>query len=129
MKPRPVAAVALAAFLGAAGIAHLVAPAFFDAMVPAVLPGESRLWTYASGVAELGVAAAIAVPCTRRWGGLAAAALFVAVFPANIKMAIDWSDRSLTEQLIAYGRLPLQIPLILWAVKVYRDAGRVRQDV
>ena len=47
-----------------------------------------------------------------------AAALFVGVFPGNIKMAVDWSDRSLVEQLIAYGRLPLQIPLILWAMRV-----------
>ncbi|MDN5750269.1 MAG: hypothetical protein L0H64_17455 [Pseudonocardia sp.] len=123
MTTRPGAAVALAAFLGTAGVAHLAAPAFFDALVPAALPGGPRPWTYVSGVAELGVAGAIAVPRTRRWAGLAAAALFVAVFPANIKMAVDWSDRSLTEQLVAYGRLPLQIPLILWAAKVYRDAA------
>jgi hypothetical protein len=37
-------------------------------------------------------------------------------------MAVDWSDRSVTEQAIAYGRLPLQIPLVLWALKVRRDA-------
>ena len=120
MTSRPGAAAALAALLGTAGVAHLVAPAFFDAMVPAELPGGPRPWTYASGVAELGVAAAIAVPRTRRLGGLAAAALFVAVFPANVKMAVDWSDRSLAEQLLAYGRLPLQIPLVLWAWRVYR---------
>jgi uncharacterized membrane protein len=44
------------------------------------------------------------------------------VFPANVKMAIDWSDRSVAEQAVAYGRLPLQIPLVLWALKVRRDA-------
>lgn len=118
MSARP--ALALAALLGTAGVLHLVAPDFFDAMVPAELPGGPRLWTYASGVAELGVAAAIAVPRTRRLGGLAAAVLFVAVFPANVKMAIDWSDRSVTEQVVAYARLPLQIPLVWWAWRVYR---------
>lgn len=116
------AALALAGLLGTAGALHLVAPDFFDGMVPAELPGGPRFWTTTSGVAELGIATAVAVPRTRRLGGLAAAALFVAIFPANVKMALDWSDRSLTEGVIAYGRLPLQIPLILWALKVRRDA-------
>jgi uncharacterized membrane protein len=116
------AALALTALLTAGGIGHFVAPQFFDALVPEQLPGGARFWTHASGVAELGVAAAVAAPRTRRLGGLAAAALFVAVFPANVKMAIDWSDRSVAEQAVAYGRLPLQIPLVLWALKVRRDA-------
>ncbi len=122
MSARP--AIALAALLGTAGVLHLAAPDFFDSMVPAALPGNPRLWTYASGVAELCVAAAIAVPRTRRLGGLAAAALFVAIFPANVQMAVDWSDRSVAEQVVAYARLPLQIPLVWWAWKVHRDAGR-----
>lgn len=69
------------------------------------------------------VAALIAVPRTRRFGGLLAALLFVAVFPANVKMVIDWSDRPVWMRALAYGRLPLQIPLVLAAVLVYRRAG------
>ncbi len=69
------------------------------------------------------VAALIAAPRTRRFGGLLAALLFVVVFPANVKMAIDWSDRSGWMRALAYGRLPLQIPLVLWAVLVYRRAA------
>ncbi|MET0190741.1 MAG: hypothetical protein ABW212_17200 [Pseudonocardia sediminis] len=114
------AARILAAFLGVAGVAHFVIPGPFDSMIPGPLPGDPRFWTYLSGVAELTVAALIAVPRTRRIGGYAAAALFVAVFPANIAMAIDWSDRSVGQQAIAYGRLPLQIPLIWWAWRVAR---------
>ena len=45
------------------------------------------------------------------------------MFPGNIKMAIDWSNRPLVEQVVAYGRLPLQIPLILWALRVRRVTG------
>lgn len=101
---------------------HWLAPSFYDALVPEQLPGTARFWTYASGVAELGVAAAVAHPRTRRHGGFAAAALFVAVFPANVKMAIDWSDRTPVEQALAYGRLPLQIPLVIWAWRVRRNA-------
>lgn len=124
MKParRSRTALALAALLAGAGALHVVVPAPFDEMVPAGLPGSPRIWTLVSGAAEMGVGAAVAVPRTRRLGGLAAAALFVAVFPANVTMAVDWSDRSTTEQVIAYTRLPLQIPLILWALKVRRDA-------
>lgn len=112
----------MSVLLGAAGVTHFVSPAFYDAIVPTQLPGTARFWTLASGVAEFGVAAAVAVPKTRKLGGLAAAALFVAVLPANIKMAVDWSDRSTREQAIAYGRLPLQIPLVLWAMKVRKNA-------
>ena len=48
----------------------------------------------------------------------------MAVFPANVKMAVDWSGRSPREQAIAYGRLPLQIPMVLWAWKVRENAPR-----
>lgn len=122
--PASRAALALAGLLGAAGVLHIVTPDFFDGMVPTELPGGPRRWTTASGVAELGVATAVALPRTRRLGGLAAAALFVAVFPANVKMALDWSERSVTEQVIGWARLPLQIPLVLWGLKVRRDADR-----
>ena len=120
---RPRAAIALSGLLVTTGTLHFVAPEYFDAIVPVQLPGAPRFWTLASGVAELGVAAALGLPRTRRAGGLAAAALFVAVFPANVKMAIDWSDRSVFEQALAYARLPLQVPLVLWALKVRRDAA------
>ncbi|MCU1393704.1 MAG: putative rane protein [Ilumatobacteraceae bacterium] len=119
----PVPTRVLLGILGAAGVAHFVAPKTFDDIVPEVLPGSARLWTYISGVAELGVAVGVAIPRTRRLGALAAAALFVAVFPANIKMAIDWSDRSLGERIAAYGRLPLQIPLVWLAVTVMRRSA------
>jgi uncharacterized membrane protein len=122
--PRRRAAIAMSALLAGAGVTHVVAPAFYDALVPTRLPGTARFWTPASGVAEFGVAAAVAVPRTRRPGGLAAALLFVAVLPANIKMAVDWSDRSPRKRAIAYGRLPLQVPLVLWALTVRRNAPR-----
>ena len=110
----------LIGILGGAGVAHFAIPRGFDDIVPTALPGSPRLWTYTSGVAELAVAAAVAVPRTRRLGGVLAAALFVAVLPANVQMAVDWSDRSLSQRLIAYGRLPLQIPLVWLAWRVSR---------
>ena len=114
---------ALAAFLASAGVAHFVVPKPFDTIVPEALPGKPRTWTYLSGVAELACAVAVAVPRTRRIGALASAALFVAVFPANVKMALDWRHRPLPLRATAYGRLPLQAPLIAWALKVAGNAS------
>ena len=86
--------------LAFAGAAHFKNPEFFDEIVPHALPGTPRSWTYVSGVAELACAVAVANPRTRRLGGLAAAALFVAVFPANIQMAVDWRSRAARERTV-----------------------------
>jgi uncharacterized membrane protein len=117
----------LTALLAGAGVTHFVKPGFYDPIVPHALPGPARAWTYASGVAELGVAAAVARPETRPRGALMALLLFVAVFPANIQMAAD--ARSAGAKAIAYGRLPLQVPLVVWAWSVSRAAGRTGSRV
>lgn len=119
----PRSARLLAGLLATAGVAHFAVPRQFDAIVPRSLPGTPRTWTYVSGVAELTIAAAIAVPRTRRVGGLLAAGLFAAVFPANVKMARDWRDRPTPQRVAAFARLPLQAPLVGWALKVSRDAA------
>ena len=117
-------AAALAGLLLVSGTAHFATPRPFDAIVPHALPGPARWWTYASGAAELAVAAAVAVPATRRVGAACAAGLFAAVLPANVQMAVDWRERPLPLRAIAYGRLPLQVPLVLWARKVHKAASR-----
>ena len=117
-RSRARSALALAGLLGLAGVTHFTRPKYYDAIVPRALPGTPRQWTYASGVAELALATAVAAPRTRKLGGLAAAAFFVAVFPANVKMALDFRSKSPKARALAYGRLPLQIPLIAWAWNV-----------
>ncbi|WP_068157975.1 DoxX family protein [Rhodococcus phenolicus] len=126
-QPNRAAALRLASLLLGSGTLHFVRPQPFDRIVPRALPGDARAYTYASGVAELAVGTALVVPRTRRLGGALAAALFVAVFPANIQMAVSWwrSDRmSPAAKAIAGARLPLQIPLVTEAVKVWRGTGR-----
>ncbi|KUH81336.1 MULTISPECIES: hypothetical protein [unclassified Mycobacterium] len=115
----------MAAGLLGIGTLHFVAPKPFDTIVPAELPGSPRFYTYASGVAELGVAGLLLAPRTRRVGALAAVALFLAVFPANVNMVRLWSKepaKPLPMRLGAIARLPLQVPMILEAVKVYRES-------
>ncbi|MET7532252.1 DoxX family protein [Streptomyces goshikiensis] len=124
MPRTPSSPLLLAGLLAGAAVAHAVAPEKFDATVPRSLPGTPRQWTYASGVAELALAAGVAHPRTRRVAALATAAFFVGVFPANVKMAVDARRRSPTVRAVAVGRLPLQVPLVLWARSVSRGAGR-----
>ncbi|WP_221348349.1 DoxX family protein [Streptomyces beigongshangae] len=112
----------LAGLLASAAVAHFSVPRRFDATVPRVLPGEPRAWTYASGVVELVLAAGVAAPRTRRTAALATAAFFVGVFPANVQMAVDWRHRPAPQKAAALARLPLQVPLVLWARGVARDA-------
>ncbi|TWS26282.1 hypothetical protein FK268_03335 [Tsukamurella sputi] len=115
----------MALSLAGMGALHFVAPKPFDSIVPPNLPLglTPRRATQLSGVAELTTAALLAAPKTRRLGGVAATALFVAVFPANIHMAQQWSDKPLPLKLGAYARLPLQLPMVVSAVRIARDKG------
>ncbi|HKT00988.1 MAG TPA: hypothetical protein VJT31_15785 [Rugosimonospora sp.] len=113
----------LAVLLAVAGGSHFAVPRAYDSIVPRLLPGRPRTWTYLSGAAELAVAVAVAHPRTRHAGGLAAAALFTAVFPANLKMARDWRRHPRAYRAAAYARLPMQAPLIWWALRVAGQAS------
>nr|WSW47460.1 hypothetical protein OG296_32560 [Streptomyces sp. NBC_01001] len=123
MPRTPSSPVLLAGLLATASVAHAIAPKQFDATIPSALPGTPRQWTYASGAAELVLAAGVAHPRTRRVAALAAAAFFVGVFPANVKMAVDARRRSPAVQAVTIARLPLQLPLVLWARNVSRGAA------
>ncbi|WP_051569951.1 DoxX family protein [Cryptosporangium arvum] len=112
--------VLLAGGLATIGVLHFVAPKPFTRIVPRALPNPEALVAI-SGAAELACAALVAIPRTRRFGALASAALFVGVYPANVQMAVDASRTSnATYKAIAYGRLPMQFPLIAWALSVAR---------
>ncbi len=118
----------LGIFLIIAGIGHFVFPKGLDAIVPEFLPGDPRFWTYLSGLAEIAIGIALLTPLTAKLGATpirliaayAALALFIAVYPANIKMAVDWSSREMPDPLIAYARLPLQFGLFYWAWSVIK---------
>jgi uncharacterized membrane protein len=119
------AAYRLAALLAGSGVLHFVIPKPYDSIVPRQLPGDARAYTYVSGVAELAVAGALIAPRTRKPAALAAAALFIAVFPANVQMTVDWmTNPRISKPLKAasIARLPLQIPLVTSSLKAYRNA-------
>ncbi|MBA8823002.1 putative membrane protein [Saccharopolyspora lacisalsi] len=111
-------ALLLAGGLAVTGTVHFLRPKPFDTIVPRTLPGSARPWTHVSGVAELACAATVAHPRTRRAGATATAGLLAAVFPANVRMAVDWRNKPRALRYGAYARLPLQLPLIRRALSV-----------
>jgi uncharacterized membrane protein len=116
----------LAGLLAVMGVAHFAVPRPFEAIVPRAL-GDPKPWVQVSGAAELACAAALALPRTRRAGGLAAAALFVAVFPANLQMTMTAlrSERASTAYRAAtVARLPLQAPLVRQGLRLARASRR-----
>ena len=112
-----------------AGVGHFVFPSGLDAIVPSALPGDPRIYTYLSGLAEIAIGLALLSPSTARifgkslrlWGAYGALALFIAVYPANINMAFEWSDRPMPEPLVAYLRLPFQFYLFYLAWKLIKS--------
>jgi uncharacterized membrane protein len=112
-RRRSTSAVCLAALLAVAGAAHFVIPRPYERIVPGVF-SDPAFWVRWSGVAEIVCAGLVALPRTRRVGALVAAGVFVAVFPANVKMALDGGIPA----GLAWARLPLQLPLVLWAWRV-----------
>ena len=97
-----------------AGINHFINPAFYLDIMPPYLPWHGPL-VFLSGVAEVALGALVLVP---RWSALAAwglILLLVAVFPANLHMALNPERYPDIAPMALWLRLPLQGVLILWA--------------
>ncbi len=107
----------------ATGILHFLKPEGFDSIIPEEIPVPARTLTYASGVAELAIGAGLLAPRTRKVAALAAIALFVAVFPANVNTLRVVKDKPIGYRLGAIARLPLQVPLITSAWQVYKRSA------
>ena len=108
----------LAALFASSGVIHFAKPEVYEAIVPKQLPNKREL-VYVSGAIELACAALLANPRTRRLGGLASAGLLVAVFPANVQMAVTALQSSKSPgwyKAATIARLPLQYPMIRTAL-------------
>lgn len=111
----------LAAGFLASGTVHLVKPDVWEPLMPDWVPAhrEVILW---SGVAEIACAAGLVFAPTRKAAGLASAALLAGVYVGNVKMALDASKSKNTAlKAAAYGRLPLQFPMIRAALRAGRS--------
>ena len=108
--------VLLAIFMMAAGTLHWIIPAPFVKIVPALLPYPLAL-VYISGVFEVLGGLGLLVPQVSKVAAWGLIALFIAVFPANINMAVNQiqMDGIPDSDLLRWGRLPFQAVLIVWA--------------
>ena len=78
----------LTVFMVAAGVNHFVSPSSYTAIMPAALPWHLAL-VYISGVAEILGGLGLILPATRRLAAWGLVALFIAIFPANVNMAVN----------------------------------------
>jgi uncharacterized membrane protein len=126
MRAEDARALGLAAFIGTAGVLHFVRPQLFDGIVPDWMPGTKRTTTLVSGGFEVVSAVFVANPRTRRMGALLCLLTFVGVYPANVQSALDGgiadADPPFDSAWAAWLRLPLQIPMFRWALRVMRES-------
>jgi len=116
---------ALAAFFTLAGAMHFLRPRFYEAIVPPALESRRKEVVDISGVAEIAGAAMVLHPASRRLGRWWLLALLVAVFPANVHMAVNPEQvRGLDLRRIPrwalWARLPLQPLAMLWVWRATR---------
>ncbi len=109
----------LAAMFATSGVLHFLVPRLFEAIVPRWLPAKRAL-VYLSGAAEIGCAAGLLTEAA--WAGPASAGLLLAVWPANIQMAVDETreGQSLVRRVGLWVRVPLQVPMIRTALAARR---------
>jgi uncharacterized membrane protein len=105
-----------AIFIGS-GVLHFLHPEPYVRIVPPLLPWPLAL-VYVSGAAEIVEGAGLLVRKLRRPAAFGVALLLVAVWPANIYMAAAHVrfPGVMGESWVQWARVPLQIPLIFWAL-------------
>ena len=107
----------MSAFYVSGGVYHLVNPGFYLPMMPPYLPWHREL-VFVSGVAEIVLGIAVLVPGLRHLAALGIIALLIAVFPANLHIAMhDVPLAGATQGLGMWNwvRLPFQALFIAWA--------------
>jgi len=100
------------------GALHFLRPRIYEAMMPRYLPAHREM-VDASGMAEL--AGGAGVLAGRRLAGWWLIATLIAIFPANVEMAVHAERFRRVPEPLLWARLPVQGLLIAWA---YRAAIR-----
>ena len=113
-RPKRIGLIALAVAFVLAGVNHFINPQFFVEIMPPYLPAHLEL-VYLSGVAEIAGGLGVLVPAVRKLAGQGLILLLLAVFPANLHMALHPEAFPDAAPLALYARLPMQAVFILWA--------------
>jgi uncharacterized membrane protein len=117
---------AVAAFFGFTGAMHFLRPRFFEAIVPPAIEARKREVVAISGAAEIAGAALVLPAATRRLGRWWLLGLLLAVFPANVHMAVNPEqirglDMRKFPRWALWARLPLQPLAMAWVWRATRD--------
>jgi uncharacterized membrane protein len=98
-----------------AGVMHFVIPKVYRRIMPPYIQAPTAM-VYASGVAEIAGGAALMRRSSRRWGAWWLIATLIAVFPANVHMALNPDDYPDIPggAVSLWARLPFQAVFIAW---------------
>jgi len=105
----------------AAGTLHFLRPAIYEQIVPDYLPAQRAL-VLVSGAAEIAGGAGVLSPRTRSAAGWWLIATLVAIFPANLHMALNARRYPALAPALLWTRLPLQGVLVWWVRRATRPA-------
>jgi len=112
----------LALFFVLAGANHFLNPGTYISMVPAYLPSAAAL-VWISGLAEVVGGFGLLFYATRRFAGWGLIALLIAVFPANLHVALNgWPGMEIPGWAL-WLRLPFQLLLIWWVYWVIASSS------
>jgi uncharacterized membrane protein len=101
-----------------AGALHFLKPRWYRAIMPDWLPAHRGL-VYASGAAEVagGLGLLAPDPRVRRWAGRWLVATLIAVFPANVHMALNPERFARIPEAALWARLPFQGVFVAWVLR------------
>jgi uncharacterized membrane protein len=111
----------VALFFAAAGVNHFVMPRVYERIVPPGFGDPARA-VQVSGAAEIVGGLGVLPPTTRRVAGVGLIALLVAVFPANVYMALrpEQAGAARIPRALLWARLPLQPLIMAWVWRATR---------
>lgn len=113
----------LSASFVAAGVNHFLDPDVYLAIMPPYLPAHTLLVAL-SGALEVAGGVGLIIPRLRRRAGWMVSLLLLAVFPANVHMAVNAEEFATIPSWALWVRLPLQFVLIVWVVwSTHAEAG------
>ncbi len=111
---KKLALLGLGVFFVGGGVNHFLNPDFYVGIMPPYLPAHLEL-VYLSGVFEILGGILVLVPRVRAVAGWGLVVLLLAIFPANIHMALSPEQFPELPVFAHYLRLPLQAVFIAWA--------------
>jgi uncharacterized membrane protein len=112
----------LTAAMVGSGLNHFRVPDTYTTMIPDALPAPGALVAI-SGIAEILGGLGLILPATRKLAAWGLIALLIAVFPANVNMAVNELPLGSVHlpAWALWARLPLQLVAIAWAYWFTRD--------